>query len=330
MAADYYKILGVPENAEIDEIKRAYRKLAKKHHPDHNKGDKAAEAKFKEISEAYSTLSDKQKRQEYDMLRKYGAFAGGPTGGANFSQFGRAAQGGFGAHGFDFSDFTDSGAQGFKVHFGGRGNTGMNGLEDILSSFFGGAHSAGGASGSRMGPETFTRGRRKAQRGTDIASSITISFQEMISGTERIMAVSGPDGGKKLRVKIPAGIDDGGKIRLRGQGQPGPFGGENGDLIITVRVMPDQQFERKGNDIFSSLEISFVEAIKGCKKNVKTLTKTVALTVPPGTQPGATMRLKGMGLAVGGTQGDLYVEIKVSIPKTLTDKQRRLLEEWEV
>ena len=134
---------------------------------------------------------------------------------------------------------------------------------------------------------------------------------------------------KKLKVKIPKGIDDGGKIRLAGQGQPGYNGQRSGDLIITVRVMPDQNFERNGNDVYTSVKISFVDAIRGAKVLVKTLTKQVTLSVPAGTQPGTKMRLKGQGLAVGGKQGDLFVTIDVEIPKNLTDKQRKLLEDWE-
>jgi DnaJ-class molecular chaperone len=130
-------------------------------------------------------------------------------------------------------------------------------------------------------------------------------------------------------VKIPKGIDDGGRVRLQGQGMPGLYGGRNGDLLIMVRVMPDQYFKREGNDVHTSVEVSFVEAIKGCRKEVRTLTKTVSLTIPPGTQPGTKMRLKGMGLEVGGLTGDQYVEVKVTLPTTLTEKQKKLIEEWE-
>ena len=170
-----------------------------------------------------------------------------------------------------------------------------------------------------------TRTTRQPQRGNDIQATLTVSFMESINGISRMIQV----GEKKLKVKIPAGIDNGGKIRLAGQGEPGLHDGPNGDLIITVNVLPDSHFSRKGNDIYSPIEISFVDAIKGTKKSVQTLSKTISVSSPPGTQPGATLRLKGQGLNVGGKLGDHYVEIKVTIPKTLTEKQKKLLEEWD-
>ncbi len=308
MAKDFYEVLGVSENASPEEIKKSFRSLAKKYHPDRNKGDKNAEARFKEISEAYETLSDSKKKAEYDTLRKYGAFAGGPQPG------GFAGQGGFGPGAFSF--FTN---------FGSRGKTrreGFDSLDDILSSFFGGGADFGETA-------SFGPGRRAARphpKAEDIHSVLSITFMEAVRGTRRTIQLQGTD--KKLSVKIPAGIEDGGKIRLRGQGQQDPLTRQKGDLIITVRVMPDQNFERQGNDIYSSVEISFKEAVLGCKKKVRTLTKTLMLTIPPGTQPGTKMRLKGQGLAVGGVQGDQYVEIKVRIPDKLTEKQKKLLDEW--
>lgn len=307
MNKDHYKTLGVSESASKDEIKKVFRRLAKKYHPDRNRGDAAAEAKFKELSEAYETLSDAKKRDEYDMMRKYGAF-GGPGG-----------QGGFGGQpGFGFSQSMHRGQPGgHTFSFDNMGDAGD--LSDILGSLFGGAQSG----------SPFERPRRQArvQRGGDLVANISVTFMQAIKGATKNLQLNYAR--QKLRVRIPAGIENGGKIRLKGQGQPSLYGGGNGDLIITVRVMADKNFERKGNDIFSSVEISFVEAIQGCKKNVKTLTKTVALNIPAGTQPGTTMRLKGMGLAVGGKSGDQYVEVKVTIPKTVTDSQSQLLDEWE-
>jgi len=314
MRKNYYDILGVSESASPEEIKKAFRTLAKKYHPDRNPGDKAAEAKFKEISEAHETLSNSKKKAEYDTMRKYGAFtgAGARPGGA-----------GFGRADFDFSDLFRQGAGGrggFQT-FRFSGSPGIDGLEDIISSFFGGGDQFTGAR---------TRRRPRVQKGADLTADLSISFMEAVNGTKRTIVIG--QTGKKLAVRIPKGIEDGGKIRLAGQGMPGPMGqhgGNYGDLIITVHVMQDEQFRREGNDIHTSVTLSFKEAILGCKVNVKTLTKMVALTVPPGTQPGTKMRLKGQGLAVGSSQGDLYVEIKVEIPKTLTEKQRKALEKWE-
>ncbi|MCX6835614.1 MAG: J domain-containing protein [candidate division Zixibacteria bacterium] len=160
-----------------------------------------------------------------------------------------------------------------------------------------------------------------------MATTFAIPFMESVTGVTKTLRAG--RGGKTIRVKIPAGIEDGGRIRVKGQGQPGLYGGRNGDLIIEVRVMPDQYFKREGNDVHTSVEVSFIEAIKGCKREVRTLTRTVSLTIPPGTQPGTKLRLKGMGLSVGNDTGDQYVEVKVTLPTTLSEKQKRLIEEWE-
>jgi len=312
MSKDYYNILGVSESASKAEIKKAFRSLAKKHHPDRHKGDKSSEQRFKDISEAYSTLSDAKKKAEYDQLRKYGAFMGAGGGGMN------------GHPGGDFSQFfrQGSGGRGGFQSFSSGGLNGMEGMEDILTSFFGGGF---GQPGSRR-RRTNVR-PNVPRRGMNAHTSVNISFMESVNGTTRKIRNSRT--GKTFSVKIPAGVNQGGKIRLSGQGNAGQFGGANGDLIITVHVMSDQNFERKGNDIYTKVGLSFKDAILGTKANVKTLTKTISLLIPPGTQPGTVMRLKGQGLAVSGQQGDMYVHIEIDIPKTLTDKQRKLLDDWE-
>lgn len=307
----FYDILGVKDDASKDEIKKAFRSLAKKYHPDRNKGNVESERRFKEISEAYETLFDEGKRNEYDMMRRYGAFGGGGAHPGGFQSQG------FPGGGFDINDLFGGQRGGTRrARFTVNGRE-MGGFEDIFSSLFGGGASPFGGA----------RQQSRPQKGDDLETSITISFMEAVRGTKKTIQLHGAH--KKLVVKIPAGIDDGGKVRLSGQGQPSPTGGPNGDLIITVRVMPDQTFRREGNDVFTTLEISFKEAALGCKKNVKTLTKTIALTIPPGTQPGTKMRLKGQGLAVGDQQGDQYVEVKVRVPGKLTDAQKKMLEEWE-
>jgi DnaJ-class molecular chaperone len=291
---DYYQTLGVSETASPEEIKKRFRKLAMKYHPDRNHGDEAAEDKFKEISEAYETLSDPKKKQEYDTMRKYGAFAG-------------AGGGGPGGGGFDFSQFFRQGGGpggGFQT-FRSSGVDGLNGFEDILNSFFSGgggfSFSTGGGRGGRQ------RGQR-VQRAPNVEASIAVSFWESVRGTTRELSIQPT--GKKLKVRIPVGIENGGKIRLKGQGQPDPHTGQFSDLIITVKV-------------------SFKDAILGTKVDVKTLTKKVSLTLKPGTQPGTLMRLKGQGLSVGDKQGDCFVRIEVEIPTTLTEEQRKLLEGWD-
>lgn len=303
MPRDFYQILGIGETATQDEIKKQFRKLAKQYHPDRNKGAKAAETKFKEISEAYDTLSDEKKRAEYDTLRKYGAFSGqggqGGQPGFDPSQFGRSRHG------------NEPGGTGF-----GDGDN----WEEILAQFFGGETPfAGGTQRRRRG------GRQQQMPGRDVEAELMIPFMEAVNGTTRVIQV----GSKKLNIRIPAGIDEAGRIRLAGQGEPGPFGGPSGDLLITVHVAPDPHFTRKGNDIYSAVEIPFTEAILGTKRSVRTLTKTVTLSIPPGTQPGAMLRLKGQGISANGAVGDQYVEVKVSIPKNLTVKQKKMIEEWE-
>jgi DnaJ-class molecular chaperone len=313
MAKDFYEALGVEEKASADEIKKTFRRLAKKYHPDRNPGNKQAEAKFKELSEAYETLSDEKKRAEYDQLRKYGAFSGAGGGGFNPNNF-SGGPGGDASSGFDFNQFVNrrsANGQGFSSFSAGFD------LNEILAAMM------GQAGGSRMRGNPFGGfAQEQPQKGADLLSEISVSFMEAVKGGERLVQLSN---GRKLKVKIPAGIADGGKIRLAGQGQPNPIGGPNGDLIVKVNVMPDQKFERKGNDIYSKVEISFKEAILGTKAEIDTLTKKLKLSIPAGTQPGTVMRLKGQGL--GG--GDQFVEIRVKIPTSLTEKQREILEGWE-
>jgi molecular chaperone DnaJ len=362
MSKDYYNVLGVSDGASQDEIKKAFRKLAKQHHPDRNKGDKGAENRFKDISEAYEVLGDQQKRQQYDMMRKYGAFGGG------------AGAGPYQTGGFDPSQF--------EHVFRSEDIGGFGSFADIFSSIFG-------------DDTIFERGRggrRSPSKGNDLSLTLDISFNESISGIKKTIAINRPEscsgcggtgaeagsgqttcpqcggrgtvsyaqggfavsrpcprclgrgvlpgkpchncGGsgqvktrKKISVKIPAGIDDGGKVRLRGLGNPGANGGPNGDIIITVNVKKDQKFERKGNDIYTRVQISFPQAVMGCKVPVHTLTKDVNLNIPAGTAHGTLLRLKGQGLAVNGAQGDQYVEVTINVPKEVTPRQKELLEE---
>ncbi|UCD17791.1 MAG: DnaJ domain-containing protein [Candidatus Zixiibacteriota bacterium] len=301
MSKDYYKSLGVAENASKDDIKRAFRKLAKQYHPDRNKGNPSAEDRFKEISEAYDVLGDDNKRRQYDTMRKYGSFTGGPSFDPRY------------AGGFDASQF--------ERFFRFDSAEGMDIFSDLFGSLFGGGKPFRQARPGR---------RRQQPKGPDAAVSLSITFEESIRGTEKTIIARNPGPElkrRKLRVKIPAGIQDGGKIRLRGMGFPGDNGRTNGDLIITVNVKKDQQFERKGNDIYTKATITYPQAVLGGRIKVKTLTKTINLTIPPQTSPGTKLRLKGMGLAVNGIQGDQYVEIQLDIPENLTPRQRELIEE---
>lgn len=283
---DYYEILGVSKNASDDEIKKAYRKLAVKYHPDKNPGDKEAEAKFKEINEAHDVLSDKQKRARYDQFGHAGVNgSSNPFGGGN--------------------PFGGAGGQSFNFEFGG-------GFEDILNNIFGGGSPFGGA--------------RRPRRGDDYQVNVQISFEEAIFGTTATVDYNGSD----LKIKIPAGIDDGMSIRLRGKGGPAPQGGEPGDLYVRIHVKPHKTLTREGNIILSEEKISMVDAALGCEVEVETVDGKVIMKVPAGTQSGTPFKLSGHGVPfrADGDRGPHIVTIIVETPKNLSKKQKEILEEF--
>jgi len=359
---DYYSILGVKETATEDEIRKAFRSLAKKWHPDANKGDKDAERRFKEISEAHEVLSDKDKRAQYDQLRKAREMGFGGAEGFDFRNFRQGAPGGEG--GFSFED--------------------LGGFGDLFSNIFGREPRYSRSAGATYRP----------QKGEDRVYSIEIPFDTAVRGGKRAITVphvedcshchgtgaepgtnpmtcpacngtgtvSSFQGGfgfsrpcpqclgrgtinsnpcracagrgtieapRTLSVNIPQGVKDGAKIRLAAQGEPGIAGGPPGDLYLLVHVASHPDFDRRGHDIYSTVLLDMVHAALGTKIPVRTLDGEVTLAVPPGTQPGAKLRLRGRGVkSANGAQGDHYVVIKVQIPKDLTGDQRRLLEEF--
>ncbi len=305
---NYYNILGVNETASQEEIKKAYRKLAKKYHPDRRGGDKNAEEKFKEISEAYSILSDPEKRKQYDMMRK-NPFATGE-----------------GMGGFDFGDFAGTGPGGFRVHFGGSGSSGFGGFEDILGDLFGFGR-RGSRGGFGMEEDVFRRARaQQTQRGADVQAEITIPFELAALGGETTVVTPT---GKKIKIKIPPGTEDGKKMKISGQGSPAPGGGTPGDLYIVIHVAPHPRFERKGNDIYSTEQINIAQAVLGTQIAVKTIdNKTVKLKIPPGTDSGKLFRLKGLGIQNSHGRGDHYVKIEIVTPKHLGPKEKKEFEEW--
>jgi len=292
---DYYEVLGVSKNASDDEIKKAYRKLAVKYHPDKNPGDKEAEAKFKEISEAHEVLSDKQKRARYDQFGHAGV--GGASGGA---------YGGFGGgNPFSGGNFNFNG-QSFNFDFGGGA------FDDILGSLFGFGNG----------------GTRRPRRGADYQTSVDLTFEEAIFGTTKNVTVENDS----LKVKIPAGIDDGMSIRLRGKGGPAPEGGtEAGDLYVRVRVRPHKSLTREGAIILSEEKIDMVDAALGCEIDVLTVDGTVRMKVPAGTQSGTPFKLSGHGVPfrADGDRGPHIVTVIVETPKNLSRKQKELLEEFK-
>jgi molecular chaperone DnaJ/curved DNA-binding protein len=305
---DLYDILGVDEDASTEDIKKAYRSLARKHHPDRNPDDPNAEETFKKIQKAYQILSDEEKRQQYDAKRRFGGGFGGPNGGRGFG--GSAAGGGPEIH-FEQGNFDDI--------FGGRG-----GLGDIFESFFGGR---GGGATRGQDPFGQQRGRRRQRRsrqasGQDVETTLRLSFEEALEGGRKQVELPT---GESIRLKIPQGVRDGTKIRLRGRGQAGPTG-ERGDLYVTFEVGEHPRFRRKGDDIYLTESIGVFEAILGTERRIPTpYGRRIKLTIPAGTQPGEKLRLKRQGVKTDDAQGDLYVEIDVDVPSDLTDDQRETL-----
>jgi molecular chaperone DnaJ len=287
---DFYKILGVAKDASDADIKKAYRKLARQHHPDTNAGDAASEKKFKDISEAYSVLSDPEERQQYDAIRAMG-------GGARFAPGG--AGGGAGGAGFEdlFGGlFTGNAGR----HSGGFSTAG--GMPPEFADLFGGGFGGG---------QSF---QRTPQKGADRTASTTISFAGSIRGTT--IGLREPDG-EVIDVRIPAGIKDGQKVRVRGKGQYGPAG--NGDLMVTVSVKPHDFYTRDGDNLRIHVPVTFPEAALGADIEVPTIDgEKVRVRVPAGTPSGRTLRVKGRGVKHATATGDLLVTIDVAVPKKLS------------
>jgi len=298
MAEDYYQLLGVKKGASQDEIKKAYRKLAMKYHPDHTKGDKAAEEKFKKISEAYAVLSDKDKRKEYDTF-----------GAEGFRQ--RFSQEDI-FRGFDFGDiFREFGFGG--DFFSGRGRgSGMR-------FNFGG--------GSPFGSQT---GQQQARmKGSDLIYELPLTLREIANGTTKTVSLQHQGYADKVTVKIPKGLISGKKLRLAGKGSPSALGGPPGDLFIQAKVLADPLYHAEKYDLYLNYELKLSEVLLGTSISVSTLDdKKLSLKIPPGTSPGTKMRMPGQGLPhmKGNKRGDLYVKIQVKLPRQLTDEQKKLIE----
>jgi molecular chaperone DnaJ len=361
---DFYAVLGVPKSASADDIKKAYRKLARELHPDHNPDDKKAEARFKDVSEAYGVLSDERKRKEYDEMRSL--FGSGA--------FRRNARAGAGGAPFDINDLF-GGAQ--PGQGGGGGRFGGGGFSDLFSSIF---------TGDRAG--------RRAARGRDVEAEVTLAFADAVRGTTMPLTLRTPGvcdtchgsgaaagsqprpcptchgsglvtsnqgsfsfsepcrdcqgvgtivdekcpdcrgtGGvtktRTLNVRIPPGVTDGQRIRLSGRGEPGDRGGSAGDLYVVIRVKADDLFGRSGDDLTLTVPVTFAEAVFGTDLRVPTMDGAVTVRVPPGTPGGRTLRVRGKGVARrNGTTGDLLVTVDVHVPTSVSEQARKALQEF--
>ena len=296
---DYYKILGVDKSASAEEIKKSYRKLALKYHPDHNEGNKSAEAKFKDLNEAYAVLRDPEKKQQYDM---------------------------FGAEGFQnrfsrediFRDF-DLGSI-FKEFGFGRSGRGQGSYSRM----------SGGGCGGRSSDGFQNRGQ--TIRGQNLIYELPMTLEELVKPTSKTITYRVNGHQKQVSVKVPAGIKDGQKLRLQGKGQPGPYGGPSGDLYIQIKETTHPLFRREDADLYQKRKIRFSQAVLGADIEVLTLEqKVLKLKIPPGTQNNAKFRLKNYGLPVynGSGKGNAYVEIGIDIPKELTEEQKAVVASLE-
>lgn len=345
---DYYETLGVDKKADKAEIKKAYRKLAKKYHPDTNAGDAHAEEMFKDVTEAYNVLGDEKKRKLYDEF----GFAGLQEG---FSEEAarQAAQGGFGGFGGfggngSFSGSYSSNGGPFthqEFHF----ENGSGDMDDIFSMFGDmfshggssesrGSYSTNGFSGNGSGWSDFTggsaRGRSTSRKGSDVMADISISFDEAVFGCEKSISLQDPSSGKvsNLSIHIPAGIESGKTVRLKGQGNPGRNGGAAGDVLLKVNVAPSREFERKGQNVYSTVRIPFTTAALGGKARVHTLYGDVECNIKAGTQGGSKIRLKGKGISSmknPSAKGDQYVTVEIQVPRQLSPKAKQALEAYK-
>jgi molecular chaperone DnaJ len=373
---DYYAVLGVPASATQDEIKKQYRKLAAKHHPDKNPNDPKAADTFKGISEAYQTLGDAEKRKQYDEMRRLGAFGGFGGGGA------RPGAGRAGSYSYP----PGAGGQSSNIRFEDLGDLGgLGGLGDIFSQMFGGGNARAGGAGARA---------RGPQRGQDIEATLEIPFRTAALGgkvpveldvteecptchgsgaapgaklvtcsecggrgtisfgqggfavqrpcpvclgrgqvpTERCPTCNGSGEvrtRKKVTITVPPGVDEGTRIRLKGQGARGPQAGPSGDLLITFHVKPDRFYRREGLDLIAPVKINIAQATLGSKISVKTLDgKKVTIKIPPGTTSGKRFRVPGQGIERDGKRGDLIVEVEVTVPEKLTPEQEEAMKRF--
>jgi curved DNA-binding protein len=319
---DYYATLGLAKTATDKEIKQAYRKLARKHHPDVNPGDKSAESRFKEINEAYEVLGDPEKRKKYDEL------------GANWRTYEQAQQQGGGAPFGGFGGFGGAGGESgaWTINMGGPGGyrtmsedemRDTFGTEDPFSDFFNAFFRGGGAAAG----EPRARGGRapRTQQGRDVEHEIELTLEEAFHGATRRISITQGGRARTVDVRIPAGVKEGSRVRVHGEGEAGSSGGASGNLFLRIRVKPHAIFERRGDDLYAKVALPLTTAVLGGEAQVPTVSGSVRLKVPETTQPGQVFRLKGHGMPVIGktdTRGDLYATADVQLPRTINKEQR--------
>lgn len=341
---DFYEVLGIKKGASQSEIKKAYRKMAKKYHPDTNAGDEAAAEKFKEVSEAYSVLNDPKKKKLYDQFG-HAAFDGtGQPGGSYSAGFGGAGSSGFGGFGgtggSGFSGFSQGPDGSYQeYHFDGN-------MDDILKDIFGHGFSGSGSGASGFsgfsgtsgtsGFSGFGRGAGYGsfpQDGENVHADINVTFDEAAFGGDRYFDLKDPAGKKQsIKVHIPAGIDNGQSIRLRGKGMPGANGGKAGDLLLKVHVAARSGFERKGMDVYAPVRVPFTTAVLGGKVEVQTLRGKVKCTIKPGTQSGTKLRLRDKGIVSmkdPAKFGCHYAVVEIDVPKNLSEDAKQKLAEFD-
>jgi DnaJ-class molecular chaperone len=310
MAKDYYATLGISKTASPDEIQKAYRKLARKYHPDMNPDDATAKKKFQEVQSAFEVLSDADKRKRYDQFGSDFDAAGAAGAGGHPGGWRYTSSNGPQTYPFDINDLND------VFGGGGAGAESGGGFADLFKQFNRGGRSQ--------------RARRPApERGNDLRHELTIPFSSAVLGGEAALTVQRHDGKlESIQVKIPAGIDDGKKIRLRGQGEPGSGDGPAGDILLTIRVSPHPLFRRTGNRLDLRVPITLAEAIQGAMVDVPTPHGTISLKVPPNTSSGKRLRIKGHGVRPANQPaGDLFAEIEIELPENLTEEERKQLAE---